>query len=162
MTSVNMNNGLGKFNNKGFREDKINELETRYGINSLEQSPIWDSTGIDMDWILPGHATAEAIGKFIGGNRKTIAWHTEQNKEFDKYLVDHRYKLTFKNKQDLEVHFRGSCTSSKLDKIVVRATGLTLYTMEGIMHIIMTNTRKPLAAKFREAVIQETKMSVVK
>ena len=26
----------------------------------------------------------------------------------------------------------------------------------------MTNTRKPLAAKFREAVIQETKMSVVK
>ena len=58
------------FNEKGYREERVNILENKYG--TLEKSKIWESTGIKMEWIIPGYATAEAIGKFIGGNRDTV------------------------------------------------------------------------------------------
>ena len=162
MTNVN-NMELGKFNEKAYREDRIEKMNTKLGINGYRDiEGLWDSTassGGKFETIFGQFMTREQVVNFFNSNLTSVRWYSDERSEYKEELEEMGVKLFLNSElKEMKNSFISGDTAYKncQDDITISwkipGKGTVLYPLAAVVRLGMFMTGTPAAKLFRNAI----------
>ena len=159
MTNVN-NNELGKFNEKAYRESRIERLNKKLGINGYRDiEGLWNSTeeaGGKFETVFGNYMTRTQVANFYAcKNEEAVKNYSKPERGYKEELTEMGVKLFYpsdlrelKRVSQTLLDKEGDATSS----LSIPKRGLILYPLEAVVRLGMFMTGTAAAKLFRDAI----------
>ena len=159
MSNVN-NNELGKFNEKAYREDRVNDLNKKYGINGYRDiEGLWNSTGNKFETVFGEYMTRKQVAEFFGNTETGVKWYSETRSGYSEELegMDAHWYSNEEIKGIKADFVGGDTADEKYNNDItqtyrINSQGAVLYPLKAVVRLGMFMTGTPKAKLFRDAI----------